>query len=132
MGKREPLAGDAEVAAMHAKLQNKLKQKVEVMPSEPGVVIPVRASDRVDAGAASAENTLKWEKVNDWLMRTACGRYRCRKYIPGESIDTDSGPPKYQLEMLVQDLWYYRCGPPVDSFKEAKAAAEKHMRVSKP
>lgn len=109
----------AEILAKH-------KPKIEVRPAEH------ISTACVAAGAASAENTLpplKWQKVNDWLMRTECGRYRCRKYIPGEvRIGEHNEVPKYQLEMLVSDLWFYRCGGPHDSFKAARAAAQKHLQ----
>jgi hypothetical protein len=119
---------------MHEILE-KHKPKVEVVPTEPECSPTADGGNTsVAAGAASAENTLPalvWQKVNDWLMRTQCGRYRCRKYVPGESIDVDARPPKYQLEMLVADSWFYRCGPPLDSFKEARAAAQRHLEAQK-
>jgi len=78
-----------------------------------------------DAGAASAENTperLEWVKPAsplESLITTKCGRFRCRK-------TNYTGDWRYQMEIYVENLWWYDVGVSLSSFKEIQALAQKH------
>ena len=73
---------------------------------------------------------LKWERISPWYMRSTDGMYRCRKYIPDEvRLLGHNEQPKYQLEKKVGEVWFYRFGPPFESWDEARAAAEADARA---
>jgi hypothetical protein len=57
-----------------------------------------------------------WTKVNDWLLETDCGTYRCRKYRTGDDVMTDPGEIRYQLYGPNGQ----RLGPPQESFAACK------------
>ena len=57
--------------------------------------------------------------MNDWLMVSECGRFRCRKFYLGDVLN-DPGECHYQLF----DERGMTCGPPELSFVEAKRHAE--------
>lgn len=65
--------------------------------------------------------TLKWIRVNDWLMATECGRFRCRKFWNGGDAMIDPGELRYQL----YGPDGMRVGPPCDSFAGARGYAER-------
>jgi hypothetical protein len=112
----------AKVLAKHAPKVEEPSQKApavtETLPAEPNssAAIPVAA------GAAK----LKWSKLNDSYAISECGQYRCRRYIPGILQIGQGQPPKYQLEVRVENRCFYRLGPPVDAWAEARDAAQKH------
>lgn len=66
----------------------------------------------------TTESLLEWVKVNNSVMETECGRFRCRRYFPGEVL-TDPGERCYQLYKRG-----IRCGPPLASFALVAQYAE--------
>jgi hypothetical protein len=70
------------------------------------------------ASNAPKSPELEWVKVNNWLMETKCGKFRCRKYYLGDVLD-DPGECRYQL--FAENRM--RCGPPADSFAKAQQFA---------
>jgi len=96
----------------------------------------------VDAGAASAENTLpilgpqlKWRKISEALIRSTCGRFEITEEITGYyqracGYVVNSGTLKYQPWTLVPQLWYIRLGPLVADGKAAREVCEAHLRES--
>lgn len=55
-------------------------------------------------------SSLKWVKVSRWFAQTECGRYRCRKFIPGEDVLNDPQEPMYQLQRRVAPGCYVAVG----------------------
>jgi hypothetical protein len=107
---REPLATEADVAAMHHKLAEKLKQKVDV---------------QVEAGFDfQAPLQLKWEKPEERsrVLHSVCRTYRVTKTNYREA----SQEPRwvYRIEKLVEDLWYYRLADGLQSFAEVRKIAQ--------
>ena len=116
--KPEKHVSDERMKAILAKHTNSRKAPPPKSPAEHS------SSASASAGAPSP---LVWQKVNDWLMRTSCGTFRCRKFIPGDA--NDPGAPRYQLELLMEGRWHYKFGRPLESFKAAREAAEHHREA---
>lgn len=66
---------------------------------------------------SDTEFLLEWVKVNDWLMVTKCGRFRCRKFYLGDVLN-DPGECHYQIF----DERGLTIGPPTKSFSAARNA----------
>ena len=73
--------------------------------------------------ALHSDLSLEWVKVNDWLMVTTCGRYRCRKFYSGDVL-SEPGPLRYQL-MGPDGLTR---GPTLDSFGAIRKLASRGAR----
>lgn len=58
----------------------------------------------LSALGSSPALTLTWVKVNDWLMVTECGNYRCRKMNANELTD-DKGNLLFQPPLLRYQLY---------------------------
>jgi hypothetical protein len=72
---------------------------------------------RLTPSALHSSLALKWVKVNDSVLETECGNFRCRKYWTGDDVLTDAGELRYQL----YGPDGMRLGPPAISFIVARA-----------
>lgn len=106
MGRPAPLAGDAEVAAMLAKLKAKVAVKVDVPyipPPRPPPPTPTKP--RVE---------LTWVRAGEYAMRTPDGKWTVAKTL-------HSGSALYTVwRMTPGSEWFTPVGPPHDSFTKAR------------
>ena len=80
----------------------------------------------VEAGVASAENTLRWNKPDRGAtgVRTACGRYSCSKV-------TVNGKTTYEAWKLIPDAsWFKPLAVGLDSFETAKRVVDEDFKRS--
>lgn len=105
-----PVASDAEVQAMLARLKRRVESKVTINPS--GV-----------AQSPQAKSKLEWEKpvAGATGVKTKCGRYSCSKV-------TVNGKVNYELWRLVPGgTWFVPINQKLDNFMQAQTLAQQDL-----
>jgi hypothetical protein len=120
---RAPIATEADLRRM-SKVLAKHAPKVENVTPVAGD-LPAEPHSSA-ANPVTGATKLKWAKLSEAYAVSECGQYRCRRYIPGVLRIGEVQAAKYQLEVRVENRCFYRLGPPLDSWPEARDAAQKH------